>query len=105
LPDGLVEAGEVDRVARGAGRDRQRDGEVGLADSGWAEQGDVVVCGDELQGGEVADLARVQFGLEGEVERVEALVVGSPDSLSAVRNRRPSRRPTSSPRSRSTNSR
>jgi hypothetical protein len=49
---------------------------VGLADPGWAEQGDVVVGGDELERGEVADLARVEVGLEGEVERVEAFVVG-----------------------------
>jgi hypothetical protein len=60
---------------------------------------------DELEGGEVADLAGVQVGLEGEVEGVQALVVGRPDSLRVLANRRPSRTPTSSSRTRSTNSR
>jgi len=54
---------------------------VGLADPGWAEQGDVAVAGDELQRGQVADLAGVEVGLEGEVELVEALVVGQPGQL------------------------
>ncbi len=48
---------------------------MGLADAGRAEQGDVAVRGDEAERGEVADLAGVEVGLEGEVERVEAFVV------------------------------
>ena len=39
---------------------------------------------DELERGEVTGLAGVQVGLEGEVERVEALVVWEPGELQRV---------------------
>ncbi len=38
----------------------------------------------DLQGGQVADLADVDAGLEGEVELVEALVVREPGELQSV---------------------
>jgi hypothetical protein len=39
---------------------------------------------DEAEGGQVADLAGVQVGLEGEVEAVQALVVGQARELEGV---------------------
>jgi hypothetical protein len=60
---------------------------------------------DEAEGGQVADLAGVQFGLEGEVEGVQALVVGQARELEGVAEPPASRTPTSSSRSRSMNSR
>ena len=83
MADGFVEAGEVDRVAGPAGRDGERDGDVGLADPGWPEQGGVGLGLDECQGGEVFDLAWVEVGLEGEVVVVEGLVVGQLEQLQA----------------------
>ena len=84
LADQVVEGGEVDRVAGLAGGDGQRDGEHGLADAGRAEQGDVGLGVDERQGGEVADLAGVEVGLEREVELVQGLVVRQPGQLQRV---------------------
>jgi hypothetical protein len=75
---------QVDRVAGLAGGDRQADGEHGLADPGWAEEADVGLVLDELQRGQVADLAGVQVRLEGEVEGVQTLVVGQPGQLQRV---------------------
>jgi hypothetical protein len=75
---------QVDREAGLAGRDGQPDREHGLADPGWAEEADVGLGLDEAEGGQVADLAGVQVGLEGEVEAVQALVVGQPRQLEGV---------------------
>jgi hypothetical protein len=55
-----------------------------FADAGWAEEGDVGFGWDELQRGEVADLADVQVGLEGEVELVRRLVVRQPGQFQRV---------------------
>ena len=57
---------------------------MGLAHPGWAEQGDVGVRPDEPEGGEVADLAGVEIGLEREVELVEGLVVRQPGEFERV---------------------
>ena len=54
---------------------------MGLAGDGRPEQGDVAVGCDERERGEVADLADVEIGLEGEVELLEGLVVGQPGQL------------------------
>jgi hypothetical protein len=75
---------QVDREAGLAGGDGQADREHGLAHPGWAEEADVGLVLDELEGGEVADLAGVQVGLEGEVEAVQALVVGQARQLEGV---------------------
>lgn len=75
VADHVVEAGEVDRVAGPAGRDRQGDGDVRLADPGRPEQGRVRLALDERESGQVLDLARVEVGLEGEVVLVERLVM------------------------------
>jgi hypothetical protein len=75
---------QVDRETGLAGGDRQGDREHGLADSWWAEEADVGLGLDELEGGQVADLAGVQVGLEGEVEAVQALVVGQARQLEGV---------------------
>jgi hypothetical protein len=84
VADQVVQGGEVDRVAGLAGGDGQADGEHGLADPGWAEEADIRLVLDEAEGGEVADLAGVQVGLEGEVELIEALVVGQARQLQGV---------------------
>jgi hypothetical protein len=55
-----------------------------LAHSGWPEEGDVGLGAHELQGGQVADLAGVECGLEGEVELVQRLVVRHPRQLQRV---------------------
>jgi hypothetical protein len=75
---------QVDREAGLAGGDGQGDREHGLADPGWAEKDHVGLGLDELQCGQVADLAGVQVGLEGEVEGVQALVVGQARQLEGV---------------------
>jgi hypothetical protein len=75
---------QVDRVAGLAGGDGQADREHGLADPGWAEEGHVGLVLDELQRGQVADLAGVQVGLEGEVEAVQALVMWESGELEGV---------------------
>jgi hypothetical protein len=75
---------QVDRGAGLAGGDGQADREHGLADSGWAEEADVGLLLDEAEGGEVADLAGVQVGLEGEVEAVQALVMGQARQLQGI---------------------
>ena len=58
-----------------AGGDGEADGEHRFSDAGWAEERDVGFGVDEGEGGEVADLAGVEVGLEGEVELVQCLVV------------------------------
>ena len=75
LADHVVEGGEVDAVAGPAGRDRQGDGEVGLADAGRAEQRRVGLALDERQAGQVPDLAGIELGLVGEVVVVDRLMV------------------------------
>ena len=75
---------QVDRVAGLAGGDGQADRQHGLADPRWAQEADIGLVLDELQRGQVADLAGVQVGLEGEVEAVQALVVGQPGQLQGV---------------------
>ena len=67
-----------------AGADGEGDGEHGFADPGRSEQGDVGFGLDELQGGEVADLAGVEAGLEGEVELLQGLVVRQPGQFQGV---------------------
>ena len=64
--------------------DGERDGEHGFADAGRSEQGHVGFGLDELQGGQVADLAGVQAGLEGEVELVQGFVVWQPGQFQRV---------------------
>ena len=78
VADHVVEGGEVDGEPGPAGRDGQGHGDVGLADAGWAEQRDVRAGLHEGEGGQVADLAGFQVGLEGEVVVVEGLVVRQP---------------------------
>jgi len=51
---------------------------------GGGEEADVCLALDELQRGQVADLAGVGVGLEGEVEGVQALVVRQPRQLEGV---------------------
>jgi hypothetical protein len=75
---------QVDREAGLAGRDGQADRQHGLADPGWAEEGHIGLLLDEAERGQVADLAGVQVGLEGEVDAVQALVVGQPRQLEGV---------------------
>jgi hypothetical protein len=50
----------------------------------WAEEDHVGLGLDELERGQVTDLAGVQLGLEGEVEGVQAFVVGQPRELEGV---------------------
>ena len=76
LADEVVKRGEVDRVACLACGDCEGDGDVGLADAGRAEQGDVGPGVDELQRGEVLDPAGLEVGLERVVELGQGLVVG-----------------------------
>ncbi len=64
----IVGAGEVDAVAVLDRLEAERDGEVSLADAGWAEQQDVGGIGHERHGRKLTDLALVDRGLEGEVE-------------------------------------
>ena len=90
VADHVVEAGEVDRVAGPAGRDRERDGDVRLAHSRRAEQGGVGLGLDEREGGEISDLARVELGLEGEVVARRASC-GAAARDQRRRNRRSSR--------------
>jgi hypothetical protein len=59
-----------------AGGDRKADGEHGFPDSGRAQEGDVGSGLDELQGGQVVDLAGIQVRLEREVELVQGSLVG-----------------------------
>jgi hypothetical protein len=75
---------QVDREAGLAGRDRQADREHGLADPGRAEKHHVGLGPDEPQRGQVADLAGIQVGLEGEVEGVQALMVRQARQLQGV---------------------
>ena len=55
-----------------------------LADPGRPEQSGVRLALDEREGGEVLDLARVEFGLEGELVLVERLVVRQPGQSQAL---------------------
>ena len=80
----VVQGSEVDGEPGLAGRDGEGDGEHGFADAGRPEQCDVGPGGHELQRGEVADLAGVEAGLEGEVEVVEGFVVRQPGQLQGV---------------------
>lgn len=57
---------------------------LGLADSGWPEEGRVGLGLHERQGREVLDLARVDSRLEGEVVLVQCLVVWEPGEPQAV---------------------
>jgi hypothetical protein len=82
--DQVVQGGEVDRPSSLAGGDCHGDSERGFADAGRAEQCQVGFGLDELQGGEVADLAGVQAGLEGEVELLQGFVVGQPGQFQRV---------------------
>jgi len=82
--DQVVEGGEVDGEPGLAGPDGERDGEHGFADAGPSKQGDVGLGADELEGGQIADLAGVELGLEREVEVVQALVVRQPGQLQCV---------------------
>jgi hypothetical protein len=75
---------QVDRVAGLAGGDGQADRQHGLAHPWRAEEADVGFLLDEAEGGQVADLAGVQLGLEGEVEGVQALVVGQARELERI---------------------
>jgi hypothetical protein len=75
---------QVDREAGLAGRDGQADRQHGLADPGRAEEADVGLGLDEAEGCQVADLTGVQLGLEGEVEAVQALVMGQAGQLQSV---------------------
>jgi hypothetical protein len=75
---------QVDREAGLAGRDGQPHRQHGLADARWAEEAGIRLGLDEAEGGQVADLAGVQVGLEGEVEGVQALVMRQPRQLQGV---------------------
>jgi len=55
-----------------------------LPTPGGGEEADVGLGRDEPERGEVADLAGVQVGLEGDVEGVQALVVGQARQLQGV---------------------
>jgi hypothetical protein len=55
-----------------------------LPTPGGPEEADGRLGLDEAERGQVADLAGVQLGLEGEVEGVQALVVGQPRQLQGV---------------------
>jgi hypothetical protein len=48
---------EGDAVAGQAGRDPERDRELGLAGARWAEEGDVLAAGEEVELAEVQHLA------------------------------------------------
>ena len=82
--DQVVEGGEVDGESGLAGGDGERDGEHGFADAGRSEQSHVGLGFDELQRGEILDLAGVQAGLEGEVELVQRFVVRQPGQFQGV---------------------
>jgi hypothetical protein len=55
-----------------------------FADSGRSEQSHVGLGLDELQRGEIFDLAGVQAGLEGEIELVQGLVVRQPGQFQGI---------------------
>ena len=70
--------GEVAAPAGFHDLDRQRDGEVGLAGAGLAEQQDGPALLDEPQGREVGDEFAVNGGLEVEVELVDGAAEREP---------------------------
>jgi len=49
-------------------------GEVTFPGSGWAEEHDVIVGGEEAAGGELEDEATIELLVEGEVEAIERFV-------------------------------
>ncbi len=65
--------GERDGVADLAGLDPDRDGEVGLAQAGWAEQDGVLPPADEGGGGQVRDGVAGRGGQLGEGEVLQRL--------------------------------
>lgn len=81
--DEVVEGGVADEVAAGERFHRQTDGDVGLADSGWAEDQAADFAFDETQRAQLGEVLGVELGLEGDVELVEGLVVRQPGHLQA----------------------
>ena len=71
--DPLAGGGEQDAVSGLAGADRQPDGEMGLAGARRAEEDDVVLRGDEVEGAEVRDGVSLQRAGVVEVELLQAL--------------------------------
>ena len=67
LADQVVEGGEVDGEPGLAGGDGQGHGDHGFPDSWRSEERDVGLGADELQGGQVPDLAGVEVGLEADL--------------------------------------
>src|SRR5690606_42065887 len=55
------------------GLDAEGQGEMGLADTGWAQQDDVLRPFDEAQSRQLAHDLAIEAGLEAEVELVERL--------------------------------
>ena len=76
--------GEQDPVAGLAGPDRQADGEVGLAGAGRAEEHDVVLGGDEVQGAQVGDQVAFEAAGVVEVELLQRLAGREPGGADAA---------------------
>src|SRR6059036_3837741 len=75
---------ERDPVAGEAGADRDRDRQVGLAGSGWAEEDDVLAGVQEVELAEVLDDLLFDRALEAEVELLERLARGEARGLDAA---------------------
>ena len=82
--DPLAGGGEQDPVPGLAGAHRQTDREVGFAGAGRAEEHDVVLGGDEVQGAEVGDEFAFEAAGVVEVELLERLAGGEPGRADAA---------------------
>ncbi len=71
--DEVGQGAEVDATAALGRVDGEADGEVGLADAGWAEEDDVFLALDEAELVEALNLLMLDRGLEAEVEVGERL--------------------------------
>ena len=81
LADQRLHGREVDPDAVAAGLDRQGDGQMGLPDSGRAQENDVFVAGEEGQVEKLHDGLLVQMGVEEEVVLLDRLGERQPGDL------------------------
>ena len=82
--DPLGGGGECDPVPGLAGADAQPGGQVGFPGAGRAEEHDVVLGGDEVQGAQVGDGLAFEGPLVVEVEVLQGLAGGEPGGADAA---------------------
>jgi len=82
--DPFAGGGEGDAVPGLAGADAEPDGEVGLAGAGRAEEDDVVLGGDEVEGAQVRDHVSFEGAGVVEVELLDALSGGEAGGADAA---------------------